>query len=863
MPSSSDFPHLNLTFKGDYKPKFQGRRERTAEEDAARQDPRGHANKFFESLDKLRIEDEENRLERVGTGQPAIPADKGVLLKLPDGIDAAYIAHALGVELVAETEEGLMLVSSQDISFQKLRAVLSEFSAGTGGKVAGSSLQEIIYRPDDQRRLNAILGEEVLGLWPLNDEQVYIFDLGIQTATDTRDIKWPSVKQRTATGETESDFQQRRENERRSAWENACIEWDEKADERVDELRQFIRHYDGNIIRDMISDQPAEEEHGMVFPDSVQVRVEMRGQGFKDVIQNFAHLFDVAVPPEILQMNATSEGETPDLSVDVLGPSSNAPTVCVIDSGIQEEHRLLAPAIDHHTSKCFIPGVDPQEVADYVEPSGHGTRVAGVVLYPHNIPTTGEAESLAWIQNARVLNGNNCLSKALPPETYLQQVVAHFHVAPKFTKIFNHSINSTLPCPTRRMTSWAAKIDQLSHEYDVLFIQSAGNQTMGAGNLPNPGLTTHLNNGLQPPAHHFEASMRIANPGQSLHALTVGSVSAVAFEDDDSRSFSRGSHHPSGFSRSGYGQPWSVVKPEVVEVGGDVIYSKIPPYNVREHSEVSVDVVNSTLHGSPAVSKDGIGTSFSAPKVAHIAAHLQKLFPDASPLLYRALIVQSARWPAWAEATADKDKVLRLIGYGLPSLERATSNAEGRVTLVIPDAETLPSKQLHLYTVPIPAELRNAALEARVRIDITLAYTALPRRTRSKRTGYLETWLDWRTSNLGETADEFLQRMTQGGDSDGSNFNWTLHTQRNWGDASHTNRQNGSVQKDWAVFEPHDLPQEFSIAVRSHNGWNHRDGAGSARYCLVVSFEVLEGDIPIYALIQNAVRVDAEVQVEN
>jgi len=90
------------------------------------------------------------------------------------------------------------------------------------------------------------------------------------------------------------------------------------------------------------------------------------------------------------------------------------------------------------------------------------------------------------------------------------------------------------------------------------------------------------------------------------------------------------------------------------------------------------------MDGAPAYSKDGAGTSFAAPKVAHIAAHLQNLFPAASPLLYRRLIVQSARWPGWAANVEDKDQVLRLIGYGLPSLERATENSESRVTLITP-----------------------------------------------------------------------------------------------------------------------------------------------------------------------------------
>ena len=47
------------------------------------------------------------------------------------------------------------------------------------------------------------------------------------------------------------------------------------------------------------------------------------------------------------------------------------------------------------------------------------------------------------------------------------------------------------------------------------------------GDQSNPGLRAHLDAGKQPPEHQLEASMRVANPAQSLHALSVGSVSAV------------------------------------------------------------------------------------------------------------------------------------------------------------------------------------------------------------------------------------------------------------------------------------------------------------------------------------------------
>lgn len=860
MPTSPEFPHLNLTCQGPYHPRFNGRPSPDPTGLAIRAAPAIHAEQLRAIFAKMRQFHSEVRRLRLETGLPDIPADKGFLIKMPEGVDVDAIIRALGVELVAETENGLMLVSSVGLALSKIEAVLTSFAAGSGNIAAASSIRDIVWEPTDRRRLQEMLSPEVLALWPFVSETVYVFDLGIQTAASTREVSWPRLRRRSE--ETGADFAKRRETAREKAWLAANREWDEKADIRVDELKAFIGHYGGEFVSGLVSSAPNKRQTGMIFPDSFQVRIRMTGAGFRDVIENFAHVFDVVLPPDVhcATLQASSCEVTPGF--DLRPPTQDAPTVCVIDSGIQEEHRWLAPAVDKAVSRAFLPDADPNDVADYVSPQGHGTRVAGAVLYPNAIPTTGSVVALAWIQNARVLNKDNKLPETLTPEEYLLEVVKHFHRPPRCTKLFNHSINADVPCPTQRMTSWAAKLDQLSHEHDVLFIQSAGNQNRDNGNVSNPGLCDHLAAGRLPPDHQLQSSMRVANPAQSLHALTVGSVSDKAFDDGAFRSFALDQHYPSGFSRSGYGEPWSVVKPDVVEVGGDLIHSKAAPFLVRQHRDVSIELLNSTMYGEPAYSKDGVGTSFATPKVSHIAAHLQSLFPNASPLLYRALIVHSARWPSWAEGATDKDRVLRLIGYGVPSLERASRNSDTRVTLITPDAEFLPSKQLHLYTVRVPEELRNAALDAKVRVDITLAYTALPRRTRARRTGYLETWLDWEASRYSEPKDAFLKRMQEGGKAEYTNFPWTLHMRDDWGEVQQTSRKNGSLQKDWAVFEPFNLPAEFAIAVRSHKGWNHLEGASAARYCLAVSFEVLEGELPIYALIENEVRLAAgEIRV--
>ena len=179
-------------------------------------------------------------------GLPAIPSERGFLLKLPEGFDVESLVAKLGVELVAETDEGLMLVSSTDLDFTLLEQVLDEFEKGLGSMVAGSNLLDIYDKPDDPRRLDNILSPEMRSLWPFVKDTVYTFDIGIQTATSSRDVNWPPVRQRK--NESEADFIKRKEEARSQAWIDACTNWDDKADQRIQEFIEFIAHYGGGAM---------------------------------------------------------------------------------------------------------------------------------------------------------------------------------------------------------------------------------------------------------------------------------------------------------------------------------------------------------------------------------------------------------------------------------------------------------------------------------------------------------------------------------------------------------------------------------------------------------------------------------------
>lgn len=160
--------------------------------------------------------------------------------------------------------------------------------------------------------------------------------------------------------------------------------------------------------------------------------------------------------------------------MQIEAPTQSAPIVCVMDSGIQEEHKYLAPAIISDESISLLP--NNTGISDEVAGGGHGTRVAGAVLYPKTVPSDGVYQLPCWIRNMRILDENNCLPEKVYPPKAIAIAVQKYNVeAPIPTKIFNHSIGSRRCCEMKHMTPWAAEIDSQSYNHDVLFIQAAGN----------------------------------------------------------------------------------------------------------------------------------------------------------------------------------------------------------------------------------------------------------------------------------------------------------------------------------------------------------------------------------------------------
>jgi hypothetical protein len=693
---------------------------------------------------------------------------------------------------------------------------------------------------EETDRLKTILSPQLYIDWAsINETNVYYVDLGVSCSGGIMPPSQPTKEN----NETEEHYQGRLSKWRQKSAE-AYMAWDEIKGEREQTIESFVTAYNGEILDyiDGSSDLTG-------LPDSFSARLKINGKCLKDLALNFAYIFEMSLSAEVTAPISSANNHHIDVEIKLIPPSTDSPKICVIDSGVQEKHQYIAPAILQDDSICLLPG--ETNTFDCVRQGGHGTRVTGAILYPDVVPRSGVYSLPCWIRNIRVLDQDSRMPMDLFPPKMIKSIVQEYHNSKQNpSKIFNQSIGCGSPCELKHMSSWAAEIDYQSYLNDILFIQSSGN-------IQEDTIKAYIQAGFSYPSYLHRELSRICEPAESLQAITVGSIAMNDYETDDTIALGQ-KDQPSAFSRSGPGI-WDVVKPDVVEYGGTEVINKTGAHlALTTPEDVCPELIRRSPEG-PAYAKDAVGTSFAAPKVTYIASQIEKTLPNAPALLYRALIAQSAHWPEWA-ILSGKDQysnILRTIGFGIPDVIRATQNNEYRITFITDSKLEIGEGEAHIFRVPIPEELSTVGDDFNILVEITLSYAANPRRTRREVKSYLSTWLDWCCSRIGEDYDTFARRVFETGGSidDDGDFEWVIGDAINRGFCDNFSRKNGTLQKDWTVIKSNQLSDAFCIAVRGHKGWG---SFFKAKYSLAVSFEAVDQDIPIYESIRSMIEVEVE-----
>src|SRR5690606_23035898 len=133
--------------------------------------------------------------------------------------------------------------------------------------------------------------------------------------------------------------------------------------------------------------------------------------------------------------------------------------------------------------------------------------------------------------------------------------------------------------------------------------------------------------------------------------------------------------------RSGPG-PGGAIKPELIEYGGNCSFEARTNTEVRYDHALGEVTTNNEVLSKPFTTISG--TSFAAPKVAHLAGKLLARYPNLSPEAIRALLLAHATVPAelYNGLNLTEEQVLSLVGYGRPHEERVLTSTENCVTLL-------------------------------------------------------------------------------------------------------------------------------------------------------------------------------------
>lgn len=350
----------------------------------------------------------------------------------------------------------------------------------------------------------------------------------------------------------------------------------------------------------------------------------------------FNALFSVEpMPKYVISLDFLEEDD--DIPIKKPDSEKNYMTIGILDNGIE--------TIPH-----LKPWIDIERWSPYPESSinpTHGTFVAGIALYGD------ECEGKGWVGHkgiklfdAAVFPDNS--KEGLDEDELIANIKEEVKLYNEQVKIWNLSISITRPVSDNKFSDFAIALDALQDEYNVLICKSAGN------------------------CRNFESSRpkgRVHEGADSIRSLVVGSFAHKKGTYDYAEV-----NDPSPFSRVGPG-PEFIIKPEVSHYGGN---AGVDPLG----NTVTTGVKSFAKDGTLA---QGVGTSFSTPRITALAAGIQQeLSEDFDPLLLKSLITHSASYPR--EMTVPSIERAKQVGFGLPkSVSEIIYNSPYEATLILRD----------------------------------------------------------------------------------------------------------------------------------------------------------------------------------
>ena len=604
-----------------------------------------------------------------------------------------------------------------------------------------------------------------------------------------------------------------------------------------------------------------------------------------------------ALPP-------TEQGDwAQDLISRISFDPSTRTSVCVLDTGIFQNHRLLADFIVTNG----VDSVDPDW--DKEDHHGHGTQMAGLSLFGDLTPLLESSDTITLKHGLESV-------KVFPPDgdSKDERVRKGEHVgyitsqAIARAEVNNQDINRVF-CLSWSMehepgqegqavvegkpTSLSAKIDQLafgveaSNEWGIEDDQKRL-LIISAGNIRDS----------YPPQQYPDINdvSEVEDPAQAWNALTVGAITDKTFTNDPDYNgwgLVAGLYDLSPKSRTSvlWGETYWPTKPDIVMEGGNYLARPTQDY-IEPHPDASVLTTDKKrLFGFVH------DTSPANAAASRLTAMTMAEYPEYWPETVRGLLVHSAEWVGEMNkdfsklSKAQKIAHLRRYGYGVPQEQALLNSLSNRPCIVIQDtlrpfktSESEKTNQpvfndLNHYVLPWPVEKLNLIHDQQVQLRLTLSYFIEPNpseRPPETKYSYASHGLRFKLNRPNESKRDFLNRVGREVQVEEDNIDifdnlsdsvsitdntdkWRLGPQ---------SRDRGSLISDTWLGTAGELATQNLVAIAPQGGWwKHRKKfpvrenpryEEQIRYSLIISL-VTEEDIDLHTPIASQVGVSIEV----
>lgn len=570
-----------------------------------------------------------------------------------------------------------------------------------------------------------------------------------------------------------------------------------------------------------------------------------------------------------------------DFALRVKPAPEGANVVCALDTGVAAAHPLLTPGLRGTWAVDNAWGTD-----DHEEFGGHGTPLAGLILYGDlELHAQGTAEIALThdIESMKLLPPNG-FPPTKPPSygVVTQAAVSLVEIERRAVLRAFCIASSTTEFPSSRPSTWSGALDQIASGA----MQGDGVEGQPASQAPKRLVVVATGNTPGGMLADIALCQPIEDPSQSWNSLTIGGFTrkeqvpathppmTPAVPANNRSPYSRGSHQ--------LPDDLTPMKPEVLFEAGNMVADASG--FCGHHPATSLLSTGKDVATEPFV--PFWATSAAAGVAGNFVGRLQAALPDLWPETHRALTVNSADWPQpirrkligvgahWKTGTkARKQEMLREVGYGVPDIDRAILSARNDLTLIA-QAEIQPFalgadgrsgvfNEMHFYDLPWPRTALEQLENETVIMKVTLSYFIEPNlsgKAATRPDTYRSYGLRFAMKKRNETTAAFQARINaaqehDGPGSEGEADYWLLGSKA---------VQAGSLHCDLWRGHAIDLAGHDAVAVYPVGGWwkshtGQRRISDTGRYALVISISAAGQSIDLYSEVANRVAVSTTV----